>query len=71
MNGSWLITKVNVENQDVMLEIMKHAYELGIVMDPFLFYPGAFRIAPPLVITDEEIHDACELLIQAMDAVKF
>ena len=53
-----------------MLEIMKHAYELGIVMDPFLFYPGAFRIAPPLVITDEEIHEACELLIQAMDAVK-
>lgn len=65
-----LFIAVNVENQEIMLEIMKHAYELGIVMDPFLFYPGAFRIAPPLVITDEEIKDACQLLIQAMDSVK-
>ncbi len=65
-----LFIAVNVENQEIMLEIMKQAYELGIVMDPFLFYPGAFRIAPPLVITDEEIHEACKLLIKAMDAVK-
>ncbi len=65
-----LFIAVNVESQEVMLDIMKNAYELGVVMDPFLFYPGAFRIAPPLVITDEEIHEACRLLIQAMDAVK-
>jgi acetylornithine/succinyldiaminopimelate/putrescine aminotransferase len=48
-----LFIAVQVESQEIMLEIMKEAYQLGVVMDPFLFYPGAYRIAPPLNITDE------------------
>ncbi len=64
-----LFIAVEVESQEIMLEIMKNGFELGVVMDPFLFYPNAFRIAPPLNITDEEIHHAADLLIQAMDKV--
>ncbi|WP_235831956.1 aspartate aminotransferase family protein [Ancylomarina longa] len=64
-----LFIAVEVETQEIMIEIMKEGFELGVVMDPFLFYPGAYRIAPPLNITDEEIHHASELLIQAMDNV--
>jgi len=62
-----LFIAVILESQDIMLEIMKEAFELGVVMDPFLFCSGAYRIAPPLNITDEEIHHASNLLIQAMD----
>ncbi len=65
-----LFIAVDVGSHEIMLDIMRQAYEIGIVMDPFLFDPNAFRIAPPLVITDEEIHEACKLLIQAMGAVK-
>jgi acetylornithine/succinyldiaminopimelate/putrescine aminotransferase len=65
-----LFIAVIVESQELMLKIMKEAYELGVVMDPFLFCSGAFRIAPPLNITDEEIHHASDLLIQAMNKVK-
>ncbi|MDM8160162.1 aspartate aminotransferase family protein [Labilibaculum sp. K2S] len=65
-----LFIAVIVESQDIMLAIMKEAYELGVIMDPFLFCAGAFRIAPPLNITDEEIHHASDLLIQAMNKVK-
>ncbi|PKQ63234.1 aspartate aminotransferase family protein [Labilibaculum filiforme] len=65
-----LFIAVIVESQELMLKIMKEAYELGVVMDPFLFCAGAFRIAPPLNITDEEIHHASNLLIQAMNKVK-
>ncbi|WP_321317432.1 aspartate aminotransferase family protein [Labilibaculum sp.] len=65
-----LFIAVILESQEIMLAIMKEAYELGVIMDPFLFCPGAFRIAPPLNITDEEIHHASKLLIQAMDKVE-
>ncbi len=65
-----LFIAVIVESQEIMLAIMKEAYELGVIMDPFLFCAGAFRIAPPLNITDEEIHHASDLLIEAMNRVK-
>lgn len=65
-----LFIAVVVESQEIMLEIMKEAYALGVVMDPFLFCQGAFRIAPPLNITDEEIHHASDLLIQAMNKAR-
>ncbi|WP_461642224.1 aspartate aminotransferase family protein [Labilibaculum euxinus] len=65
-----LFIAVIVESQEIMLAIMKEAYELGVIMDPFLFCAGAFRIAPPLNITDEEIHHASDLLIEAMNKVK-
>ncbi|MBW6461302.1 MAG: aspartate aminotransferase family protein, partial [Bacteroidales bacterium] len=32
----------------------------GLVSDAFLFRPNSFRIAPPLTITEEEIHLACD-----------
>ncbi|MCT4602682.1 MAG: aspartate aminotransferase family protein [Marinifilum sp.] len=65
-----LFVAVIVESKEIMLEIMKEAHELGVVMDAFLFCDDAYRIAPPLNITDEEIHHASNLLTQAMDKVK-
>lgn len=65
-----LFVAVVVESKEIMLEIMKEAHELGVIMDAFLFCDNAYRIAPPLNITDEEIRHASNLLIQAMDKVK-
>ena len=41
--------------------------ENGLIADSFLFRPQAFRIAPPLIITEEEIHLACERIIKSLD----
>lgn len=64
-----LFIAVIVESKEIMIKIMKEAYEIGVIMDAFLFCDGAYRITPPLNITDEEIHHASSLLIQAMDKV--
>ena len=64
-----LFIAVEIGSQENMLNTMNEAMNLGVVMDPFLFCEGAYRIAPPLNITDEEIHHACDLLKQAMDKV--
>jgi len=39
----------------------------GLVADSFLFRPQAFRIAPPLIITEEEIHQTCDKIIICLD----
>ncbi len=44
-------------------------FSKGIIYDFFLFSKTAFRIAPPLTITDEEIKKVSSLLIEAMNEV--
>lgn len=62
---------IAVEMKDFMTvkavidECMLH----GLITDWFLFCDNSLRIAPPLVITLEEIKMACNILLQAMDKV--
>ena len=39
----------------------------GLILDYFLFCENAFRIAPPLIISDEEIVQACNLIKNLLD----
>lgn len=50
------------KNQKVLSSMLEH----GLMSDPFLFRPEAFRIAPPLIITPEEIHLSVELIRKAI-----
>ena len=52
-------------NQDVILK----CYDKGLITDWFLFAPDCLRIAPPLIISDEEIADACTKLTAAIEEV--
>jgi acetylornithine/N-succinyldiaminopimelate aminotransferase len=50
-------------------KVVDKCIELGLLTDWFLFAPQCLRIAPPLVIEEEEIVRACEIIIRACDAV--
>lgn len=50
--------------------IIDRAIGLGVITDWFLFCANAMRIAPPLTITEKEIKQACELILQAIDEKK-
>jgi 4-aminobutyrate aminotransferase-like enzyme len=39
----------------------------GLITDWFLFNDACIRIAPPLIITEEEIRKACAILLEAID----
>jgi 4-aminobutyrate aminotransferase-like enzyme len=41
--------------------VIAHAPDYGLVLDYFLFCNNAFRIAPPLIISEEEILFASEI----------
>ncbi len=62
---------MSLELKDTMtnLAVMKEFLNNGLVTDPFLFMPNAFRIAPPLIITKSEIQITIELIIKSLDNI--
>lgn len=40
--------------------------ENGLMPDSFLFCETAFRIAPPLIITDQQIEEMCDLILKSL-----
>jgi len=49
--------------------MIARAPEFGLLLDYFLFCPTAFRIAPPLTISGDEILLACSRLKNLTEAV--
>jgi acetylornithine/N-succinyldiaminopimelate aminotransferase len=49
-------------------KIIDHCIAHGVLTDWFLFAPHCLRIGPPLIITDSEIKQACDIILQAIEA---
>ncbi len=64
-----LMIAVQFESFDILKAIIDHLLDNGILTDWFLFCDDAMRIAPPLIITEEEIKKACKSILQAIDFV--
>lgn len=62
-----LMMAVEFESFEVLKPIIDRAIELGVITDWFLFCDDSMRIAPPLIISDEQIKDACKILLKAID----
>jgi acetylornithine/succinyldiaminopimelate/putrescine aminotransferase len=48
-------------------DFLMRALENGLITDWFLFNHSSFRIAPPLIITFEEIDMVCEVIMSTLD----
>lgn len=62
-----LLIAVDLKNRDFAGRILSLLINEGVMSDWFLFYPEAFRIAPPLTITVEEVQYALERIIKALN----
>jgi len=60
---------VEFENFDIVQALIKECLELGVIVDWFLFNNRCIRLAPPLIITEEEIRTSCQKLLTAIDKV--
>ena len=67
IRGMGLYMAVETGSEKLASSIMQRALEEGIVSDGFLFHPTAFRISPPLIISEEEIKEACGKLLEVID----
>jgi acetylornithine/succinyldiaminopimelate/putrescine aminotransferase len=59
IRGEGLLLAVQLKTPEAVNYTISHAPEHGLVLDYFLFCPGAVRIAPPLIISNDEITNAC------------
>ncbi|MGE0076286.1 MAG: aspartate aminotransferase family protein [Bacteroidales bacterium] len=64
-----LIMAIELNSFDKMIKLVKLGVENGFITDWFLFCDTAFRISPPLTITEEECKLAAELIMKCLDKI--
>jgi acetylornithine/succinyldiaminopimelate/putrescine aminotransferase len=69
IRGKGLLLAVELGNRDLMLKLINAGIEFGFISDWFLFCDTAFRISPPLNITNDEIILSCSLIIKALNSI--
>jgi acetylornithine/succinyldiaminopimelate/putrescine aminotransferase len=62
IRGKGLFLAVELKSFQSVQDTLKNCIENGLVFDWFLFENRYFRIAPPLIITDEQIIEACVII---------
>lgn len=67
IRSAGLLMAVELPSYEFVLAVIKEALKNGLVSDWFLFNSSAIRIAPPLIITPEEIKKACTILLSAIE----
>ncbi|MCB8963958.1 MAG: aspartate aminotransferase family protein [Bacteroidales bacterium] len=64
-----LIMAIELGSFDKMIKLVKFGVEKGFITDWFLFCDTAFRISPPLTITEEECQLAADLIVKGLDEI--
>ncbi len=67
IRSSGLMMAVELKRRKYLKHVVAKAMDLGLIVDWFLFNDRSFRLAPPLIITKDQIKEACLILLQAMD----
>ena len=63
-----LMLAVELESFEFLQQVIDQCLQRGIIVDWFLFNNRSMRLAPPLIITEEEIRQACASILEAIDA---
>ncbi|MBN2746153.1 MAG: aspartate aminotransferase family protein [Bacteroidales bacterium] len=64
---SGLLMAVDLENPDTFFNFLPYLYENGIHTDWFLFNDHSFRISPPLTISEDEIKESVNRILNAVN----
>jgi len=66
LRGKGLMMAVQLDSFEQVEFVSKRATDNGIIIDWFLHCDTALRIAPPLIISESEIHEACQVILEAI-----
>ena len=67
LRGKGLMYAVQLDNFPQVVKVIKSCLEKGLITDWFLHCDSAIRIAPPLVITIDELKEGLGLLLESID----
>lgn len=68
INSNGLLMAVALADAETCLKVCHGCIQNGIVTDWFLFAPGSLRVAPPLIITEAELRDACKIIMESIES---
>ncbi|CAG5068905.1 Putrescine aminotransferase [Dyadobacter sp. CECT 9623] len=67
VRGKGLMLAAQMESFEKLKNTIDRCIENGVVTDWFLFCDNAMRIAPPLTISEEQIREACAVIIDVLN----
>ncbi len=67
IRGKGLMLAIEFESFEQNKRVIDQLIQQGIVTDWFLFAPHCLRIAPPLIITEAQILEACHTIVEVID----
>ncbi|HEX8018472.1 aspartate aminotransferase family protein [Mucilaginibacter sp.] len=67
VRGKGLMMAIELENFDLNKKIIDRCIENGVITDWFLHCSNSMRLAPPLILTHDEIRKACDVIVEAVD----
>lgn len=70
VRGKGLMLAVELESFEFNKKVIDRCIENGVVVDWFLHCSNSMRIAPPLIITEDEIRKACGVILEAIEHFK-
>ncbi len=66
IRGKGLMLAIEFDSFELNKKIIDRCIANGVIVDWFLHCSNSMRIAPPLIITVEEIESACEVIMEAV-----
>jgi acetylornithine/succinyldiaminopimelate/putrescine aminotransferase len=67
IRGKGLMLAAIVENEDIASKVILKSLQKGLLLYWLLFEGKAIRITPPLIISDNEIYEGCNIIIEILN----
>lgn len=67
INGKGLMLAVNLDDPTYCLDVAKRCMEKGLIVFWQLYKNEYLRISPPLIITENQIKEACKIIIDVLN----
>jgi acetylornithine/succinyldiaminopimelate/putrescine aminotransferase len=68
VRSAGLLIAIEFDSYDTNKKVIDRCIEKGVFTDWFLFASQCMRIAPPLIISEEEIRSACAVILESCDS---
>ena len=58
---------LQLDNYAHVKRVIDRCIEQGVIIDWFLFNDSSIRIAPPLTISEDQIKEACSIILESLE----
>ena len=69
IRGKGLFLALQFPSEEINKKVIGYCISKGVIADWFLFAPDCLRIAPPLIITENEIQECCEIIVDSINQI--